>query len=95
MGGWWEGGSHTKPNKEFLKQVTAKIPTSDKVLVTCQKGLRCVTAKAVALLGSQSAHGRPHQLHCCPEPPSKASLPPAQDSMPRLQSTLSCVVRPS
>ena len=20
MGGWWEGGSHTKPNKEFLKQ---------------------------------------------------------------------------
>ena len=21
MGGWWEGGAHTRPNKEFLKQV--------------------------------------------------------------------------
>ena len=40
MGGWWEGGAHTKPNKNFLKQVVDKVPTSDRVLVTCQKGLR-------------------------------------------------------
>jgi rhodanese-related sulfurtransferase len=40
MGGWWLGGSHMKPNQQFMSQVQAKIPKDAKVLVTCQKGLR-------------------------------------------------------
>lgn len=41
MGGWWLGGAHMKPNAAFMGQVQAKIPKDAKVLVTCQKGLRC------------------------------------------------------
>jgi len=44
MGGWWLGGSHMKPNQQFMSQVQAKIPKDAKVLVTCQKGLRSLAA---------------------------------------------------
>ena len=41
MGGWWLGGGHMKPNKQFLQQVQQQIPTNgSKVIVSCQKGLR-------------------------------------------------------
>ncbi len=42
MGGWWDGGSHMKANAQFMAQVQAKVPKDSKVIVTCQKGLRCV-----------------------------------------------------
>jgi hypothetical protein len=45
MGGWWLGGSHMKPNPNFLNQVLEKIPKDSKgVVVVCQKGLRSLTA---------------------------------------------------
>jgi len=45
MGGWWLGGSHMKPNVNFLNEVQAKIPkTSKGVVVVCQKGLRSLAA---------------------------------------------------
>ena len=40
MGGWWEGGTHMKPNPNFLDDVQKKIPKDRKVVVACQKGLR-------------------------------------------------------
>ena len=46
MGGWWEGGTHMKPNTTFLSDVQKKIPKDRKVIVACQKGLR------LALLGN-------------------------------------------
>ncbi len=45
MGGWWLGGSHMKPNPNFLNEVTKTIPKDSKgVIVVCQKGLRSLTA---------------------------------------------------
>jgi rhodanese-related sulfurtransferase len=41
MGGWWEGTKHMKANPQFMAKVQAKIPKDAKVIVTCQKGLRC------------------------------------------------------
>ena len=41
MGGWWLGGGHMKPNKQFLQQVQQQVPANGaKVIVACQKGLR-------------------------------------------------------
>ena len=42
LGGWWLGGSHMIPNERFLGEVQAKVPKDAKVIVACQKGLRCV-----------------------------------------------------
>ncbi|KAL4515838.1 hypothetical protein Ndes2526A_g00541 [Nannochloris sp. 'desiccata'] len=45
MGGWWLGGSHMKPNVNFLNEVQAKIPKDSKgVVLVCQKGLRSLAA---------------------------------------------------
>lgn len=41
LGGWWLGGSHMIPNGNFLNEVQAKVPKDAKVIVACQKGLRC------------------------------------------------------
>ena len=41
MGGWWEGGTHMIPNNKFVSEVQKKIPKDRKVVVACQKGLRC------------------------------------------------------
>lgn len=41
MGGWWLGGGHMKPNKQFLQQVQQQVPMNGaKIIVSCQKGLR-------------------------------------------------------
>lgn len=44
MGGWWLGGTHMEPNKEFLNDVQKRIPKDAKVIVACQKGLRSLAA---------------------------------------------------
>lgn len=46
MGGWWLGGTHMKPNQEFLAKVQASIPDKEsaKIIVVCQKGLRSLSA---------------------------------------------------
>ena len=59
LGGWWLGGTHMKPNKEFMKEVTSKIPKDAKVVVTCQKGLRyglgcCCTSCFSSIVSSLS-----------------------------------------
>ena len=41
MGGFWLGGTHMKPNPAFMRDVQAKIPKDARIIVTCQKGLRC------------------------------------------------------
>ena len=45
LGGWWLGGSHMIPNEDFLGEVQAKVPKDAKVIVACQKGLRCGEAR--------------------------------------------------
>ena len=40
MGGWWLGGTHMKPNQQFMPEVLASLPRDAKVIVGCQKGLR-------------------------------------------------------
>lgn len=40
MGGWWLGGTHMKPNTQFLAEVQASVPKDASVVVACQKGLR-------------------------------------------------------
>jgi hypothetical protein len=49
LGGWWLGGSHMIPNGGFLSEVQAKIPKDAKVIVACQKGLRCVPLQHLSL----------------------------------------------
>ena len=44
MGGWWLGGTHMEPNKDFLADVQQKIPKDAKLIVICQKGLRSLAA---------------------------------------------------
>jgi rhodanese-related sulfurtransferase len=44
MGGWWLGGTHMKPNTQFLAEVQASIPKDASVVVACQKGLRSLAA---------------------------------------------------
>jgi len=44
MGGWWLGGTHMEPNKNFMREVQQKIPKDAKLVVTCQKGLRSLAA---------------------------------------------------
>lgn len=45
MGGWWLGGSHMKPNVNFLSDVQARVAKdAPGVVVVCQKGLRSLTA---------------------------------------------------
>jgi rhodanese-related sulfurtransferase len=44
MGGWWLGGTHMKPNADFIRQVQQKVPKDAKVIVACQKGLRSLAA---------------------------------------------------
>lgn len=44
MGGWWMGGTHMEPNKNFLQDVLKKIPKDAKLIVVCQKGLRSLAA---------------------------------------------------
>lgn len=41
LGGWWLGGTHMKPNQGFIGAVQQKVPKDAKLIVTCQKGLRC------------------------------------------------------
>lgn len=41
LGGWWLGGTHMKPNPGFIGAVQQQVPKDAKVIVTCQKGLRC------------------------------------------------------
>jgi len=41
LGGWWLGGTHMKPNPGFIGAVQQKVPKDAKLIVTCQKGLRC------------------------------------------------------
>lgn len=41
MGGLWLGGTHMKPNPGFMREVESKIPKDARIIVTCQKGLRC------------------------------------------------------
>jgi len=41
MGGFWLGGTHMKPNSGFVRQVAAAIPKDSRVVLACQKGLRC------------------------------------------------------
>ncbi|KAG1673544.1 hypothetical protein FOA52_003844 [Chlamydomonas sp. UWO 241] len=43
-GGWWTGGTHMIPNREFIQQVQANIPKDAKIVVACQKGLRSLAA---------------------------------------------------
>lgn len=31
MGGWWLGGTHMKPNQDFLRTVQQKVPKDAKV----------------------------------------------------------------
>lgn len=45
MGGLWLGGTHMKPNPAFMRDVQAKIPKDARILVTCQKGLRCAASR--------------------------------------------------
>ena len=47
LGGWWLGGSHMIPNQQFLREVQTKIPKDAKVIVACQKGLRCAPFNSV------------------------------------------------
>lgn len=49
LGGWWLGGSHMIPNGSFLSEVQAKIPKDAKVIVACQKGLRCAYCRSRSL----------------------------------------------
>jgi rhodanese-related sulfurtransferase len=44
MGGWWLGNKHMKLNTKFMGQVRSAIPTDSQVIVTCQKGLRSLSA---------------------------------------------------
>lgn len=41
MGGWWIGGTHMKPNPGFMRDVVARVPKESKIILGCQKGLRC------------------------------------------------------
>ena len=50
LGGWWLGGSHMIPNPQFLREVQTKIPKDAKVIVACQKGLRCVLHNSESLI---------------------------------------------
>lgn len=34
MGGWWLGGTHMKPNPDFLKDVQKKVPKDANVSVS-------------------------------------------------------------
>ena len=70
MGGWWLGGTHMRANEKFLPQVQAKIPRNSKVIVACQKGLRCCSCLPCVVLGSGSS---PESFH---QELSKASLQP-------------------
>jgi len=38
MGGWWLGGTHMKPNPQFLAEVQAQVPKDAQLVVACQKG---------------------------------------------------------
>lgn len=40
MGGWWIGGTHMKPNPNFMRDIMAKVPRDAKIILGCQKGLR-------------------------------------------------------
>ena len=42
MGGWWLGGVHLNPNPAFMCDVTSRVPKDANIIVTCQKGLRCL-----------------------------------------------------
>jgi len=44
MGGWWLGGSHMKPNEQFMPAVLNSVPIDKPVIVACQKGLRSLAA---------------------------------------------------
>eukprot|EP00210_Caulerpa_lentillifera_P007229 g6916.t1 len=44
MGGWWLGGTHMEPNKNFINDVKKRVPKDAKVIVACQKGLRSLAA---------------------------------------------------
>ena len=44
MGGWWLGNKHMKLNTKIMGQVRRGIPTDSNVIVTCQKGLRSLSA---------------------------------------------------
>ena len=46
MGGFWLGGTHMKPNPAFMRDVQQQIPKDARIIVTCQKGLRCAAAAA-------------------------------------------------
>lgn len=35
MGGWWLGGSHMKPNENFLRDLEKKVPKDANVSTTC------------------------------------------------------------
>jgi rhodanese-related sulfurtransferase len=48
MGGWWLGGTHMMANPRFMAQVLEAVPRDAKVIVACQKGLRCAAARARA-----------------------------------------------
>ncbi len=68
LGGWWLGGTHMKPNPGFIGAVQQKVPKDAKLIVTCQKGLRCglsftntIVAKlsgVIELLSRASSAGR-------------------------------------
>ena len=47
LGGWWLGGTHMKPNAGFIGAVQQQVPKDAKVIVTCQKGLRCAPGRAL------------------------------------------------
>ena len=70
LGGWWLGGTHMKPNPGFIGAVQQQVPKDAKVIVTCQKGLRCVPGAASGKMqtrASSCAQGRQGHLVAVPE----------------------------
>jgi rhodanese-related sulfurtransferase len=59
MGGWWLGGTHMAANPRFMAQVLEAVPTDARVIVACQKGLRC----------AESGRRRPHRAPARSLPP--------------------------
>ena len=65
LGGWWLGGTHMKPNPGFAGAVQQQVPKDAKVIVTCQKGLRCAPGCVWRrCIHEQAAGSQERQGHC-------------------------------
>jgi hypothetical protein len=66
MGGWWLGGSHMKPNTNFLREVEKKVPKDANVSVPSHRHPERINSLAGVLPHSRvCSRSCPHQsVHC-------------------------------